>query len=64
MHLDEREYGVNAPTDFHWNQLLSLDACVQCGKCEQACPAFAAGQPLNPKKLIQDLVCGFWTQAT
>jgi Fe-S oxidoreductase len=31
---------------------------VQCGKCEAACPAFAAGQPLNPKKLIQDLVTG------
>ncbi|WP_371199593.1 (Fe-S)-binding protein [Hyphomicrobium sp. MC1] len=59
LHLDEREYGVDAPTDFRWNQLLSFDACVQCGKCEQVCPAFAAGQPLNPKKLIQDLVCGF-----
>ena len=22
------------------------------------CPAFAAGQPLNPKKLIQDMVIG------
>ncbi|MET0609740.1 MAG: dimethylglycine demethylation protein DgcB, partial [Pseudomonas caspiana] len=32
--------------------------CVQCGKCEAACPAFAAGQPLNPKKLIQDMVVG------
>ncbi|HEY8904725.1 MAG TPA: (Fe-S)-binding protein, partial [Rhodoferax sp.] len=40
------------------NKLLSFDACVQCGKCEAACPAFAAGQPLNPKKLIQDLVAG------
>ncbi|MEC9483302.1 MAG: (Fe-S)-binding protein, partial [Halomonas sp.] len=32
--------------------------CVQCGRCEAACPAFAAGQPLNPKKLIQDMVVG------
>ena len=31
---------------------------MQCGKCEAACPAFASGQPLNPKKLIQDLVVG------
>ncbi|MFD2270784.1 hypothetical protein ACFS07_05870 [Undibacterium arcticum] len=23
---------------------------MQCGKCEAACPALAAGQPLNPKK--------------
>ncbi|MGI4861211.1 MAG: (Fe-S)-binding protein [Janthinobacterium lividum] len=56
--LDAHEYGVATPVEFRWNQLLSFDACVQCGKCEAACPAFAAGQPLNPKKLIQDLVTG------
>ena len=50
--------GVEKPADFTWNQLLGFDACVQCGKCEAACPAFAAGQPLNPKKLIQDMVVG------
>lgn len=50
--------GVGKPATFAWNQLLSFDACVQCGKCEAACPAFAAGQPLNPKKLIQDMVVG------
>ena len=58
LNLDEREFGVAKPADFRWNQLLGFDACVQCGKCELACPAFAAGQPLNPKKLIQDLVAG------
>ncbi|GGN36858.1 MULTISPECIES: (Fe-S)-binding protein [Marinomonas] len=51
--------GVAKPTDFKWNQLLGFDACVQCGRCEAVCPAFAAGQPLNPKKLIQDMVVGF-----
>jgi dimethylglycine catabolism B len=56
--LDQNEYGVGKPVEFRWNQLLSFDSCVQCGKCEAACPAFAAGQPLNPKKLIQDLVTG------
>ncbi|OJA06565.1 (Fe-S)-binding protein [Halomonas sp. QHL1] len=50
--------GVEKPTDFTWNQLLGFDACVQCGRCEAVCPAFAAGQPLNPKKLIQDMVVG------
>ncbi|WP_343672190.1 (Fe-S)-binding protein [Paraburkholderia heleia] len=55
---EKQEYGVAKPVEFRWNQLLSFDACVQCGKCEAACPAFASGQPLNPKKLIQDLVVG------
>jgi Fe-S oxidoreductase len=58
LSLEKQDYGIAKPTDFKWNQLLSFDACVQCGKCEAACPAFAAEQPLNPKKLIQDLVLG------
>ncbi len=58
LELEKEDFGIAKPTDFFWNQLLSFDACVQCGKCEAACPAFAAGQPLNPKKLIQDLVAG------
>ncbi len=58
LNLEKNEFGIAKPSDFKWNQLLGFDACVQCGKCEAACPAFAAGQPLNPKKLIQDLVVG------
>ena len=56
--LNADTLGVEKPTDFKWNQLLGFDACVQCGRCEAMCPAFAAGQPLNPKKLIQDMVVG------
>lgn len=58
LDLDDGNFGIAKPADFQWNQLLSFDACVQCGKCEVMCPAFAAGQPLNPKKVIQDLVIG------
>ena len=56
--LSAKKLGVEKPIDFKWNQLLSFDACVECGRCENNCPAFAAGQPLNPKKLIQDMVIG------
>jgi len=60
LNLDDEAapLGVEKPSDFTWNQLLGFDACVQCGRCEAVCPAFAAGQPLNPKKLIQDMVVG------
>ncbi|WP_028536531.1 DUF3483 domain-containing protein [Paludibacterium yongneupense] len=51
--------GVARAADFAWNRLLSFDACVQCGKCEAVCPAYAAGQPLNPKALIQGMVAAF-----
>lgn len=58
MDPDAAQFGVGKVSDFEWNRLLSFDACVECGKCQAACPAYAAGQPLNPKKLIQDLVAG------
>ncbi len=51
-----QKLGAETIDDFAWNRLLGFDACIQCGRCETACPAFAAGQPLNPKRLIQDLV--------
>ncbi|WP_010583877.1 4Fe-4S dicluster domain-containing protein [Schlesneria paludicola] len=36
-------------------QLVSLDACMECGRCEDVCPAFATQKPLSPKRVIQDL---------
>jgi Fe-S oxidoreductase len=35
-----------------WKQLLNGDACTECGRCQDACPAYGAGYPLNPKELI------------
>lgn len=47
--------GAGAITDFTWKQLLDLDACTNCGRCQDACPAWATGKPLSPRKIIQDL---------
>jgi Fe-S oxidoreductase len=55
LDLDAPKLGIDLPGQFAWNRLASFDACIQCGRCQEACPAFAAGQPLNPKQLIQDL---------
>ncbi len=35
-----------------WKQLLNGDACTDCGRCQDVCPAYGAGYPLNPKDLI------------
>lgn len=40
---------------FTRQQLLSLDACMECGRCEEVCPAFATAKPLSPKRVVQDL---------
>ncbi|MBV2185936.1 MAG: (Fe-S)-binding protein [Rhizobium sp.] len=55
LDFDAPVLGVETAADFTWNRLIGFDACVQCGRCESACPAFAAGMPLNPKRLIQDI---------
>jgi Fe-S oxidoreductase len=54
--IDEAEIlGVGKVTEFTPRQLLSFDACVRCGRCEEACPAAASGMPLSPRLFIQSL---------
>ncbi len=48
-------FGVGGIKDFTWKQLLDLDACTNCGRCQDACPAWATGKPLSPRKVVQDL---------
>src|SRR5205814_7089859 len=47
--------GVNTMAEFTRQQLLSLDACMECGRCEDACPATASNKPLSPKAVVIDL---------
>jgi len=51
----EELLGVGRIKDFTWKQLLDLDACTNCGRCQDVCPAWATSKPLSPRKLIQDL---------
>jgi len=56
LNIEEAEtLGVNQLSEFGWRRLLSFDACTECGRCQEVCPAFAAGMPLNPKRVILNL---------
>ena len=51
----ERSETATQPVLLTWKHMLDLAACTECGRCQAACPANAAGQPLSPKLLIMDL---------
>jgi Fe-S oxidoreductase/nitrate reductase gamma subunit len=52
---DAESFGVAKIQEFTWKQLLDLDACTRCGRCQDHCPAHLTEKPLSPKNLIQDL---------
>jgi Fe-S oxidoreductase/nitrate reductase gamma subunit len=51
---DEFSIGIQTIKDYSWKQLLELDACTSCGRCQSVCPAYNTGKPLSPKWLILD----------
>jgi Fe-S oxidoreductase len=44
--------GVGQVEHFHQQQLLQTLACTECGRCQDKCPAWNTGKPLNPKLVI------------
>lgn len=47
--------GVATTKDYSRWHLMSLDACMECGRCTEVCPAWNVGKILNPKQVVQDL---------
>lgn len=52
---DQKAAGYKTITDLTWKNLLHLDACTKCGRCQEACPANAVGAPLSPRDVILSL---------
>ncbi len=58
LDLEDEEaesFGVSKIEEFTWKQLMDLDACTHCGRCQDNCPAHLTDKPLSPKKIINDL---------
>jgi Fe-S oxidoreductase len=47
------ESGVRTVREYTWRQLLQVDACTWCGKCQEACPGYQSGFPLSPRDLVR-----------
>jgi Fe-S oxidoreductase/nitrate reductase gamma subunit len=60
---EAESFGISAIHEFTWKQLMDLDACTRCGRCQDHCPAYLTEKPLSPKKFIQDLKGHFQEKA-
>jgi Fe-S oxidoreductase len=47
--------GAGEIGEFGAKNLLSFDACTNCGRCESVCPATISGSSYSPRDLIQTL---------
>jgi Fe-S oxidoreductase/nitrate reductase gamma subunit len=47
--------GLSDVLRLDWKGMLDLYSCTECGRCQAACPAYAAGLPLSPKILIMNM---------
>lgn len=66
LDLEDEEaesFGVAKIEEFTWKQLMDLDACTRCGRCQDHCPAHLTEKPLSPKKFIIDLKDNMHTRA-
>ncbi|MCS7306508.1 MAG: heterodisulfide reductase-related iron-sulfur binding cluster [Thermoguttaceae bacterium] len=45
--------GVAKLRDFTWQQLMQIDSCTWCGRCQDVCPGYQCGFPLSPKEFVQ-----------
>ncbi|NIM14413.1 MAG: 4Fe-4S dicluster domain-containing protein, partial [Candidatus Aminicenantes bacterium] len=48
-------FGVVNITDLTWTDLFDGYACMECGRCDDHCPANQSGKPLSPKEIILQL---------
>lgn len=49
------QIGVSLAKDYSRWHLMSLDACMGCGRCTEVCPAWNVGKVLNPQKVVADI---------
>ncbi len=48
-------FGAGTVADLTWKQALDAMSCTECGRCQDACPAWATGKALSPKLLVMGL---------
>ncbi len=52
LDFEKEEVGLETVKDLPGKQVFDAFTCVECGRCQDNCPAYATGKVLNPKKII------------
>ena len=55
LEAEDATFGIRTVADLSWKDLLDGFTCTECGRCQQACPAYSTGKPLNPKTFIMGI---------
>jgi Fe-S oxidoreductase len=52
LDFEKEEVGLETVKDLGKKAVLDALTCVECGRCQVNCPAWASGKELNPKTII------------
>jgi Fe-S oxidoreductase/nitrate reductase gamma subunit len=56
MEDEEAEsFGAAALGDLSWKDIFDADACTECKRCQDRCPAWATDKPLSPMKVVEQI---------
>jgi len=58
LQTEGEDLGMIRFRDLDIKDLLDVNACVECGRCTQFCPANLSGETLSPKEVILDMQRG------
>ncbi len=61
LDFEAEEFGAVDLKDFSAHTVLGAFTCVECGRCQDHCPAYNTGKVLNPKQIMLDLRNGYLT---
>ncbi len=49
---EDMRFGIGTVGDLTWKQMMDAFSCTECGRCQDACPAYATGKVLSPKLVV------------
>jgi Fe-S oxidoreductase len=59
---EQMRFGVATIGDLTRKEVVDAFSCTECGRCQDACPAYATGKVLSPKLVIMGVRDGIFSQ--